>query len=136
MAIVPYLHFQGTCAEAMTFYRDVFDGTDLKFQYFGDAPAGVMPSGSDARVLHSQMNMSGGQLMASDFPDGIGEAQKAVSLMHGVSDADEGVRIFDLLLEGGDVIMPFEENFFSKGFGMVRDKFGSHWMISVIEGAH
>lgn len=37
---------------------------------------------------------------------------------------------FDRLAEGGAVIQPFGPTFFSPGFGMVKDRFGTHWIIS------
>jgi PhnB protein len=39
---------------------------------------------------------------------------------------------FEALQKDGDVIQPFEKTFFSPGFGMVRDKFGTSWIISVV----
>ena len=31
----------------------------------------------------------------------------------------------------GDIVQPFQKTFFSPGFGMLRDRFGTHWKISV-----
>jgi hypothetical protein len=39
-------------------------------------------------------------------------------------------RVFDLLADGGAVIMPFAPTFWSDGFGMLKDRFGTHWMVS------
>ena len=50
-----------------------------------------------------------------------------------VSRPDEGAAraLFDRLAEGGTATMPFGPTFFAKGFGMCRDRFGTHWMVSV-----
>ena len=135
MSFVPYLHFRGTCAEAMRFYADVFGATDVQTMTFADAPEGMMPGTpseeAKQRVMHSTLTTPNGVLMASDFPAGMeGDPQKAVSVAYGVADYAAGQALFEKLSEGGDRIMPYGETFWAEGFGMVRDRFGTHWMIS------
>jgi PhnB protein len=50
---------------------------------------------------------------------------------HAVPDIEAGQRIFDALAKGGEVTMPYGPVFFSKTFGMLRDRFGTNWMIGV-----
>ena len=40
-------------------------------------------------------------------------------------------RVFDALAAGGQVTMPFAATFWSPGFGMVTDRFGTPWMVNV-----
>lgn len=130
MSPIPYLHFQGTCEEALRFYAEVFEAPPPTMVRYRDAPADAGLPSSD-RVMNAVLTLGDGRLMASDFPDGMeGDPQKAVSIMYPVPDAETGRRLYDRLLEGGDVIMPFEATFWSEGFGMVRDRFGTHWMIA------
>ena len=136
MSFVPYLHFQGNCAEAMQFYADVFGATDLQMMKYADAPSDVFPAGhkpaDDGRVMHASLTLGNAVLMGSDFPPGMdGDPQQAVSVAHPVSDVATGQALFDRLAEGGGtVVMPFGETFWAEGFGMVKDRFGTHWMIS------
>ena len=133
MAPVPYLHFQGDCAEALTFYADVFGAPPPRLMRYANAPPEMKMPASD-QVMHGEIDLGDGKLMASDFPPGTtGDAQKAVSVMYSVADAETGQRLFNALLAGGDPIMPFQPTFFSVGFGMLRDRFGTHWMISAPE---
>ena len=37
--------------------------------------------------------------------------------------------LFKALSDGGDVVMPMGPTFFATSFGMVRDRFGIHWMV-------
>jgi PhnB protein len=37
--------------------------------------------------------------------------------------------MFNGLVPGGQVTLPLGETFFAKRFGMLKDKFGVHWMI-------
>lgn len=133
MSFSPYLHFQGNCAEAMQAYANIFGAKDLQIMRYKDAPpsAGLPPgSGSSDKVMHAHMTVGGQQLMASDFPDHMaGDPQAGVSVSHSVTDVAQGRAVFDRLADGGSVIMPYGPTFFSKGFGMVKDRFGTHWMI-------
>jgi PhnB protein len=44
--------------------------------------------------------------------------------------AAEAKKIFDALVEGGSVTMPFGKTFWSEGFGMLTDRFGTPWMLN------
>ena len=128
----PYIHFQGNCAEAMTFYADIFGGTDLQISRYGEAPnAPPEHKGSDL-VMHSQVMLEGGHLMASDYPPGMdGLPQQSVSITVSPSSVERGETLFNALGKGGAVVAPYGVQFFSPGFGMVKDRFGTHWMIMV-----
>ena len=135
MAFVPYIHFQGTCRDAMSFYRDVFGGSDLFVMTYGEAPTGMdvgaMSPEAARAVMHAELTAPGGTLMASDFPPGMpGEAQKAMSIAWNVDSYAGAEDLYEKLRDGGEVIMPFGDTFWADGFGMVKDRFGTHWMIS------
>jgi len=55
---------------------------------------------------------------------------KGCSLALSYQTAEEAKTIFDALGEGGKVTMPFEPSFWADGFGMVDDRFGTHWIIN------
>jgi len=129
MAFMPYIHFDGTCAEAIAFYCKIFNGTDLQVMKYSDMPADAGGAPSD-RIMHSQFAAGGGVMMASDMPPGMpGGKQQAVSVMVDPATVAEGQRLFVALAEGGAVIMPFGPTFWSPGFGMTEDRFGTHWII-------
>lgn len=128
MGILPYIHFRGDCAEALTFYRDTFGGTDLQMMRYSEAPGA--PGDAGDRVIHGQVMLDGAPLFASDYPPGMtGDPQQAVSICHTVADPDRGRALFEALRVGGETVAPFEATFFSPGFGMLKDRFGTHWMI-------
>ncbi len=135
MSFIPYLHFRGDCAEAMSFYAEVFNAGPPTLMRYADAPPGTVPATSQ-RIMHSQIDLPDGPLMASDFPDGTeGDRQTAVSVMHVPKDADAAQRVFDRLADGGDVGVPLGPTFFSPAFGMVKDRFGTHWMVAAWGGS-
>ncbi|WP_395541675.1 hypothetical protein [Neotabrizicola sp. sgz301269] len=56
-----------------------------------------------------------------------GDPQQAVSTGHS---ADAARTTFGRLARGGAVIMDFAPPFWSDGFGMLKDRRGTHWMVS------
>lgn len=136
MPTLPYIHFQGNCAEALTFYASVFGGTNLQLMRYAEGP-GAPPHWADSpRIMHGQVTLGDdGTLMASDYPPGVsGDAQSGFSVMQSAPDVRTAQGMFDRLSQGGTVIDAFKPTFFSPGFGMVRDRFGTHWIISTIPG--
>ncbi len=133
MPTMPYVHFQGQCAEALTFYAKVFDGTNLQLMRYADGPGASDAWKTSPRIMHGQVTIDDGTFMASDYPPGTdGDAQKGFSVMQSAKDVETAKARFDALAEGGAVIDDFKPTFFSPGFGMVRDRFGTAWIISAM----
>jgi PhnB protein len=131
MATIPYLHFRGRCAEAFAFYAAALGGTDLALMRYAEGPDSPPEWRDEPHVMHGQLRIHGALLMGSDFPPGFeGDPQKGVSVMQTFPDPAAARAAFDRLLDGGDVIQGFGATFFSPGFGMLRDRFGTHWMLS------
>ena len=66
------------------------------------------------------------------FPPGMGKPGiGGSSVFHGATDLATATRVFAALSAGGTVEMPLAPTFWSAGFGMVTDRFGTRWMISV-----
>lgn len=136
MSFDPYLHFQGDCRAAMEFYQTLFGGA-LELMSYSAAtdwpPETPEAMRSSNRILHASLTLPNGRmLMASDFPETMGgEPQQAVSIAHVAPDLIRAQELFFRLeAGGGGVISAFQPTFFAEGFGMVKDRFGTHWMIS------
>ena len=130
MPTIPYLHFQGQAAQALAFYAEVFDGHGLTLTRYADGPGAPEAWRDEPHVMHGELRIGDGTLMASDFPPGMeGDAQKAVSVMQALPDGAAVRAAFGRLAEGGAVVQPVQETFFSPAFGMVRDRFGTHWIL-------
>lgn len=129
---IPYLHFQGHCAEALAFYAEIFGADDLQLMRYSDAPDIDDTMRDPTRIIHGQVSLPDGVLMGSDYPPGMsGDPQTAVSIMQVAPTVIEAQRIFTALAKGGAVIQDFGSTFFSQGFGMLKDRYGTHWMVSV-----
>jgi len=71
--------------------------------------------------------------MASDVPPDRFQPMRSVYLSLTVDSAAEAQRIWALLSDGGQILMPMEETFFAARFGQLRDKFGTSWMILALK---
>ncbi|MGB4828516.1 MAG: VOC family protein [Paracoccaceae bacterium] len=130
MSFDPYLHFQGNCRAAMTAYQKIFGG-DLQLMPYAEAPDAAPEMKTSDRIMHSTLRVGDRSIMASDFPPGMqGDPQQAVTISHEAATIDEAKRLFGQLSDGGAEIMGFQPTFWSDGFGMVKDRFGTHWMVS------
>ena len=56
---------------------------------------------------------------------------KGFSLTISAKDEAEAEKAFAALSEGGQVTMPLTKTFWSPRFGMLTDRFGVGWMVSV-----
>ena len=54
---------------------------------------------------------------------------RSVYLSLTVDSAEEAERVWAVLADGGQILMPMAETFFATRFGQLRDKFGTSWMI-------
>ena len=134
-----YLNFDGDCAEAFRFYQELLGG-DLQIMTHRDAPgAEQVPEGWGDRVMHAALTVGDELLMASDTPPEHYQRPAGTYVSVTVDTIDEARRIFDGLAEGGEVQMPFQSTFWSAGFGMLADRWGTPWMVGsaapVEEGA-
>ena len=132
---IPYLAFNGTCAEAMRFYERVLGlGAKLEMMMSGaDSPmAANIPSEHAHRILHARLRFDDGSyLYAGDSPVHMAyEGIKGVTLTMSYASTAEGEAVFHALSEGGTVIMPWQPAFWAKGWGMLTDRFGTSWNIN------
>jgi PhnB protein len=131
--LVPYLAFDGNCADAMRFYERALEGRIETMLRFADSPmAAQVPQEFWHRIMHARMALPGGAMLYAG--DAMG--QVPYQGMHGVSltlnydTVPEANRIFERLADGGKVTMAMAPTFWAKSFGMVTDKFGTHWIVN------
>jgi PhnB protein len=130
MQLNAYLNFGGSCEEAFRFYEKNLGGKIIAMMRYGDQPdPKTVPPGTEKFLLYVSMSIAGTELMGSDVPPGRFEPMRSVYLSLGVDSSEEAERIYGLLAESGEVFMPMGETFFAFRFGMLRDRFGTSWMI-------
>ncbi len=135
MQVQPYVFFNGRCEEAMKFYGEKL-GAEVLFQMrFKDAPPAAgqaMPPGNEEKIMHTTFRIGSTELMGSDGDCNSASPRAAgFSLSLTADDVPSAEKYFNALAEGGSVTMPWQATFWSNGFGMVVDKFGVPWMVTV-----
>jgi PhnB protein len=66
-------------------------------------------------------------LMGADIPNA--EPMRSAYLALTLDTEVEAERVYALLIEGGEIFMKMEKTFFSNRFAMLRDRFGTNWML-------
>jgi PhnB protein len=136
MRVEPYLFFNGRCEEAVEFYKKALGAEVAMLMRFKDSPEphapGMLPPGSENKVMHVSFRVGHTTVMASDgFCKGQTDFQ-GFSLSLTVSNEADADRVFSALADGGQVQMPLNKTFWSPRFGMVTDRFGLGWMVTVM----
>ncbi|MDP4162365.1 MAG: VOC family protein [Bacillota bacterium] len=134
VGIYPYLVLNGNGQEAVKFYEHALEAEVLGLQTFGDMPANPeYPTPDEAKnlVLNAHLKVGNTDLMLSDtFPGQPYQIGSQVTVAITISDVEKSKEVFGKLQDGGQVIMPLQETFWSPSYGQVTDKFGVTWQVS------
>jgi PhnB protein len=130
MKIDIYLNFGGNCREAFEFYEKHLGAKITSLSTHKQAPGGGAggPEWGE-KVLHARIEIGGAVVMGADIPSPPFEPIRSAYLSMSVDSVEEAERVYALLSEGGQVYMKMEETFFAHRFAMLRDRFGTSWMI-------
>ena len=131
MRLNSYLSFQGNCEQAIDLYKGILKAEVTTLMRFSDAPPGVMQVPEDAKnlIMHATLEFDGNALMMSDHMNPEFSRGNSFSLSINAQE-DRVFAIYNSLIEGGQMIMPFEDAFWGGKFGMLVDKFGIQWMFT------
>ncbi len=133
--IEPYLFFNGRCEEAIELYRKALGAELQMMMRFNESPEppppGMLPPGFESKVMHASLQVGSMVLMLSDGCSPGREGFHGFSLSFKVPTEEEAGRVFAALAEGGKVTMPLGRTFWSPCFGMLEDRFGVGWMVTV-----
>ena len=135
MNVQPYLFFEGRAEEALNFYTKAL-GTKvdmlMRNREAPEAPPpGMLPPGSENKVMHASFHVGDTEVMLSDGRCSGKPQFNGFSLAISARDEATVRRYFNALADGGSVTMPLGKTFWSPCFGMLTDKFGLGWMVSV-----
>jgi PhnB protein len=96
MFVQTYLHFDGRCEEAIEFYRKALDAQVGMLLRYKDSPEppppGMVPSGWDDKVMHSEFRVGDSVVMASDDCTGKHAGFQGFQLSITVADEAEAER--------------------------------------------
>ena len=131
MQIIPHLNFNGQCREAFENYAKVLGGEIMYMGTWGEMPgADQFPPEMHNLIMHTTIKLGDQLIMGADSPPDRYEKPQGLQVSINVKDGGEAERIFNELSDGGKVVMPFQKTFWSPGFGMCTDRFGTPWMVN------
>jgi len=133
MLVQPYLFFGGRCEEALEFYGKAIGAKVERLVRFKEnpEPQPEMPDCFDEKIMHASVSIGATTFMASDGRCEGPPTFEGFSLSLTVPNEEEAERAFKALGENGTVVMPLEKTFWASKFGMLEDRFGVSWMVSV-----
>ena len=135
MKVEPYLFFNGRCEEAMAFYKQALGAEVLMQMRMNESPEppqpGMLPPGFEHKIMHATLRIGETSVMMSDGNSNMQPSFQGFSLSIAAPDAAQAERLYNALSQGGKVHMPLGKTFWSPCFGMVADRFGVGWMITV-----
>jgi PhnB protein len=130
MKLNTYLNYGGNCEQAFRFYEQHLGGRITMLMKHGDAPSPEpVPEGWKNAVLHARMTLGDTELLAADIPPDRFQPMRSAYLTLTLDTIDETERVHALLADGGQTFMPMQETFFALRFAMLRDRFGTSWML-------
>jgi PhnB protein len=130
MKLYTYLNYGGNCREAFDFYVEHLGGKMVSLATHGEGPtAGQTPEGLNGKVLHARLELGGTIVMGADVQPERFQPMRSAYLTLLLDNVEDAERVYALLGDGGQIFMPMEETFFAKRFAMLRDRFGTSWML-------
>jgi PhnB protein len=127
MQLDVYLNYRGNCEEAFRFYERHLAGKITGMVRHGDQPNPSLPADWKEKILHARIEIGGTVLMGADIPQS--EPMRSAYLSLTVDSEDDAERLYALLTDGGEIFMKMERTPFANRFAMLRDRFGTSWML-------
>jgi len=130
MHVHPYLNYGGNCEEAFRFYEKHLGAKIDVMMRFSDMPnSSISDPNFKDKILYSHLTIGSTELSGNDVEPQRFLPMRSAYVCLGVDSNADAERIYALFSEGGEVFMPMEESFFAHRFAMLRDRFGTSWMI-------
>jgi PhnB protein len=125
-----YLNYGGNCEQAFRFYEQELGGKITMMMRHGEQPnAANVPATWKKAILHARIEFGKTVLMGADIPPDRFQPMRSAYLTLTLDSAEQAERLYALLADGGQIFMKMEETFFASRFAMLRDKFGTSWML-------
>ena len=122
-----YVNYRGTCEEAFQFYVQHLGGRItgvVRHAQMGDPRT---PPDWGQKVVHARIEIGGTVLQGADIP--TAEPMRSAYLSLALDTEAEAERVYAILTEGGEIFMPMARTPFANRFAMLRDRFGTSWML-------
>ncbi len=128
MKVTPFLMFEGNAEEAMNYYTSLIEGSKITsiVRYGANEP------GTEGSVMQATFTLKDQEFMCIDSNVKHQFTFTPSFSIFLTCDSEEEIdRLYSSLTDGGQVMMPLGDYFFSKKFGWVSDKFGVSWQLTL-----
>ena len=122
-----YVNYRGTCEEAFQFYAKHLGGRMNGLVRHSEMGDPRIPADWGQKVVHARIEIGGTVVQGADIP--TAEPMRSAYLSLSLDSEAEAERVYALLTEGGEVFMKMERTPFANRFAMLRDRFGTSWML-------
>ena len=127
MRLAIYVNYRGTCEEAFRFYATHLGGQITGMVRHAEMGSPQVPSDWGQKLVHARIEIGGTVLQGADIP--TAEPMRSAYLSLSLETEADAERVYALLADGGAIFMKMEETPFANRFAMLRDRFGTSWML-------
>jgi len=121
-----YINYPGHCEKAFEFYKKHLGGKITLMLPHQQAPANF-PKEWKNPILHAIVEIAGTIVRGADIPNA--QPMRSCYLTLRFETAQQAEDVYSLLSNEGEVFMEIEKTPFANRFAMLRDKFGTSWML-------
>ena len=121
-----YVNYAGHCEKAFQFYEQHLGGKITMMTSHQQLPPNF-PKEWKNPILHARIEIGGITVMGADIPNA--EPMRSAYLTIRVDTPEKAEHIYNLLSSDGEIFMEMQKTFFANRFAMLRDKFGTSWML-------
>jgi len=126
--VTTFLMFEGQAEEAMELYTSLFPNSEI----VAITRYGPGEEGPEGTVQHATFTLNGQPFMAIDSYVQHGFTFTPSMSLYVTCETDAEVdRLYQILSEGGQVMMPLDAYPFSAKFAWLADRFGVSWQLSL-----
>ena len=127
MQLAIYVNYRGSCEEAFQYYARHLGGRITAIVRHAEMGDPRMPADWGDKVVHARIEIGGTVVQGADIP--TAEPVRSAYLSLALDSEPDAERVYALLAEGGEVFMKMERTPFANRFAMLRDRFGTSWML-------
>jgi PhnB protein len=121
-----YVNYAGHCEEAFEFYQEHLGGK-ITLMSAHQQPPPHFPKEWKRPILHAIIEIGGTLVRGADIPNA--EPMRSAYLTLRLDTAEKAEQVYELLSKEGEIFMKMEKTFFANRFAMLRDKFGTSWLL-------
>ena len=121
-----YLNYPRHCEEAFRFYEQHLGGKIIKVIPHQQLPP-HFPKEWVKPILHAIIEIGCTLVRGADIPDA--QPMRSAYLTLRLDSPEKAEDIYKLLALDGEIFVKIEKTAFANRFAMLRDKFGTSWML-------